>query len=98
MTIPNPPQQSASSQAITALVLSILGLPCCLLGPIGWYLGNQELKAVREGRSPAAGEGLAQAAVIIGIIATVLAALQLIWVFFFGGLAILAGLSGAAGT
>lgn len=100
MTISNPgQQQSASSQAITALVLSILGIICCgLLAPISWYLGNQEVKAIREGRSPAAGEGLAKAAVIIGIIGTILLALTLVWIFFLGGMAVLGGLSGAAGS
>jgi hypothetical protein len=98
MTIPSPPQQSASSQAITAFVLSLLGLGCCLLGPIGWYLGKQEQKAIREGRSPVAGEGLANAAVVIGIIATILSVLQVVWIVFFGGLAVLVGLSGAMGS
>jgi hypothetical protein len=100
MTILNPgQQQSASSQAITALVLSILSLVCCqLLAPIGWYLGNQELKAIREGRSPAAGETWAKVAVILGIIGTIMLAMLVIWIFFLGGMAILGGLSGAAGS
>jgi hypothetical protein len=98
MTISNPgQQQSSSSQAITALVLGILGIICCgFLAPIAWYLGNQEQQAIREGRSPIAGEGLAKAASILGIIGTVLLALTLIWILFFGGMAVLGGLSGAA--
>ncbi len=100
MTISNPgQQQSSSSQAITALVLGILGLVCCpLLAPIAWYLGNQEVKAIREGRSPAPGEGLAKAGSILGIIGTILLALWIVWIFFLGGMAILGGLSGAAGS
>jgi hypothetical protein len=96
MTIPGEGQpQSASSQAITALVLSILGVVCCgILAPIAWYLGNQEQKAIREGRSPAAGQGLAQAAVIIGIIGTILMVFGLLWIFFWGGMAILSGFMG----
>jgi hypothetical protein len=96
MTIPGEGQpQSASSQAITALVLSILGVVCCgFLAPIAWYLGTQEQKAIREGRSPAAGEGLAQAAVIIGIIGTILLVFGLLWVFFWGGMAVLSGIMG----
>lgn len=86
------PRESASSQAITALVLGILGvLACQLLGPFAWYLGNQELQAIREGRSPRAGEALALVGKIMGIIATVLMAAGLValvvFVVFFGGLA-----------
>jgi uncharacterized membrane protein YjgN (DUF898 family) len=93
MTVANPGQpQSSSNQAITALVLGILGIICCgLLAPIAWYLGNQELMAIREGRSPAAGEGLAKAAKILGIIGTVLLVLSLLWIFFAGGMAVLQG-------
>lgn len=100
MTIQNPgQQQSSSSQAITAFVLSIIGIVCCqLLSPIAWYLGNQEQKAIREGRSSAAGEGLAKVASILGIIGTVVLGLGLIWIFFLGGMAVLGGLSGAAGS
>jgi hypothetical protein len=96
MTIPGEGQpQSASSQAITALVLSILGIVCCgILAPVGWYLGNQEQKAIREGRSPSAGQGFAQAAVIIGIIGTILMVFTLLWIFFWGGMAILSGFMG----
>lgn len=91
-----PTPQSASSQAITALVLGILGIvTCCgILSPIAWYLGNQEQKAIREGRSPAAGQGLAQAAVVLGIVGTILMAFGLLWVFFWGGMAILSGMMG----
>jgi hypothetical protein len=96
MTVPGEGQpQSASSQAITALILSILGIVCCgILAPVGWYLGNQEQKAIREGRSPAAGQGLAQAAVIVGIIGTILMVFWLLWIFFWGGMAILSGFMG----
>ena len=93
MTVANPGQpQSSSNQAITALVLGILGIVCCgLLAPIAWYLGNQELKAIAEGRSPIAGEGLAKAAKILGIIGTILLVFTIVWVFFWGGMAILQG-------
>ena len=85
------PRDSASSQAITALVLGILGvLACQLLGPFAWYLGNQELRAIREGRSSRAGEPLAMAGKVMGIIATVLIIVVLVVIFFFGGLAFLA--------
>lgn len=85
--------QSASSQAITALVVSLLGfVTCCfLLSPIGWYLGRQEQKAIREGRSPQAGESLAQIAVIVGLIGTIVLVFFLFWVVL-GGFAVLTGL------
>jgi hypothetical protein len=91
MSVANPGQpQSASTQAITSLVLGILSLVCCpLLAPIAWYIGNQELKAVREGRSPAAGEGIAKAGLILGIIGTLWMVLLALWIFFWGGMAIL---------
>ena len=91
---PQPQAQSASSQAITALVLGILGIVCCqLAGPFAWYFGNQELKAIQAGTSPAAGEGMAKAGKILGIIGTVLMILWFLWVFFMGGLAVLQGMS-----
>lgn len=95
---PTPPPPTApptsSSQAVTALVLGILGIVCCgLLAPIAWYLGNQELRAIREGRSAVAGEGLAKAAQILGIIGTILLVLTVLWIFFAGGMAILQGIA-----
>lgn len=99
MTIHNPAPPKSSSQATTALVLGILGVVCCgLLAPIAWYMGNQEMKAIREGRSPAAGEGITKAAVILGIIGTVLLALSLCWIFFAGGMAVLSGMSQGMGS
>jgi hypothetical protein len=92
---PPPPAQSASSQAVTALVLGILGIVCCaLMGPVAWYLGNQETQAIREGRSPVAGVGFAKAGTILGIVASVLFCLQILWVLFFGGMAFLSALAG----
>lgn len=99
MTVANPGQsQSASNQAITALVLGILGIVCSCgpLAIIAWYLGNQEIKAVREGRSPVAGEGLAKVAKVLGILGTVLFVLTLLWIFFWGGLVVLQGIIAAS--
>jgi hypothetical protein len=94
MTVANPGQpQSTSTQAITSLVLGVLSLFCCpLLAPIAWYLGNQELKAIREGRSPATGEGIAKAGMILGIIGTIWFVLVMLWAFFMGGMAVLQGM------
>ena len=87
--------ESASSQAITAIILSLLGfVTCChLLSPIAWYLGRQEQKAIREGRSPKQGEVLAQIAVVLGIIGTLILTFFLFWLIFLGGLAVLTALA-----
>jgi hypothetical protein len=94
---PPPPSSaaaSASGQAITALVLGILGVTCCgLLAPVAWYLGQAELAAIREGRSPGAGQGLATAAKILGIIGTILLVFWVIWIFLWGGMAVLQGIA-----
>lgn len=87
-----PAAASPSSQAIVALVLSILGLVSCqLLSPIAWYLGRQEARAIREGRAPAAGQTFAGVSVALGIAGTVLFFAILLWLLFLGGLAIVTG-------
>ena len=63
----SPPAASASGRATTTLVLGILSILCCqFLGPVAWYLGNQELKAIASGASPASGEGVTKAGKILG--------------------------------
>ena len=85
---------SASNRAITALVLGILSVICCsILGPVAWYLGVDEGRAIREGRSSVAGEGMALAAKILGIIGTVFLIFGILWVFFLGGMAVLQGIA-----
>lgn len=85
-----------SGRATTSLILGILGIVCCqICAPIAWYLGNNELKAIRAGSSPAGGEGIAKAGKITGIIGTILLILSLIWVFFFGGMAMIQAWSAA---
>lgn len=97
--LPPPPSQMltrppASTQATTALILGILGICCCgLIAPFAWYLGNQEIKAIQAGGSPAAGEGLARAGMILGIVGSILCCLSLIWIFFMGGMAMLSALA-----
>ncbi|MEM7051667.1 MAG: DUF4190 domain-containing protein [Acidobacteriota bacterium] len=77
---------AAGSQAVIALILGILGLASCqVLGPIAWYLGHQELQAIRaSGRGSAQDEGMALAGKILGIIATValamVLAVGLVWI------------------
>jgi hypothetical protein len=90
---PAPPvSASASNQAITALVLGIVGLICCsFAAPVAWYFAQTELRAIHEGRSPAAGEGMAMAGKILGMIGSVIMIFGLLWVLFFGGMAVLQG-------
>ena len=87
--------QSSSNRGVFALVLGIVGIVCCpLTGPIAWILGKQELNAIAAGRAPAAGEGLAKAGMILGIIGTVLMGFAFLWIVFWGGLAVVQGALG----
>jgi Domain of unknown function (DUF4190) len=89
-----PVSASASNQAITALVLGLLGITCChIVAPVAWFLGHGELRAIRAGRAPAAGEGFALAGKILGIIGTVILIVAFVWVLFFGGMVVLQGLA-----
>jgi hypothetical protein len=85
------PVPASSGNATLALVLGIVGLVgglgsccCCLFvvlavcAPIAWYLGQQELRAIRQGRAPASGEGAAQAGMVCGIIGTAILGLYLL--------------------
>jgi hypothetical protein len=92
------PAPSSSGRATTALVLGILGIVCCqLCAPFAWYIGGQELKAIRAGAAPAAGEGTAKAGWFLGIVGTILLLFVGLWVIFFGGMAILGGLMNRGG-
>lgn len=83
------------SQATTSLVLGILGMACCgILAPIAWYISNQELRNIREGRVAPTNEGMAKAGQILGIVGTVLLAIGLVFLFLFGGFALLMDLQG----
>jgi hypothetical protein len=88
---------SASSRAVTALVLGLVGFFCCnLVGPVAWYLGQQERKAIRAGLSSQAGDGMALAGMIIGIIDTALMVMGLVflvvWIVVSGGMVALGAL------
>jgi len=93
-----PPQQSAGTNAVLSLVLGILGVVCCsLLAPFAWYFGNQEVKAIQAGISPAAGDGFAKAGMILGIVGVIVFGMQLIWVFFMGGMVMLSAFANQFG-
>lgn len=72
------------SQATTILVLGILSLVVCqILGPIAWVMGNNELAGIDAGRRPPQNRGTAQAGRILGIIATVLMLIGVVFLFVF---------------
>lgn len=93
MTTPPSSPYSEASQATTALVLGILGLVTCpFLGPVAWWIGNQELVAIDEGRRPPENRSNANAGRILGIIGSALLALGLIAIVLalaIGGLAVM---------
>ena len=86
----------STGNATLALVLGIVGLVgglgsccCCLFvvlalcAPFGWYLGHKELRAIRNGRAPAAGQGAAQAGMICGIAGSALLALYVLVILLY---------------
>lgn len=86
-----------SSNAVTALVLSLVGLLACsgLLCPIGWYMANGELRGIAEGLRDPRNRDMAKAAQIVGIIGTALLALFFLGFLFLFGLAGLGAVAGA---
>lgn len=75
-------------QAVTILVLGILGLVCC--GPVGiaaWVMGNKALREIDANPTAYQGRGMVKAGQILGIIAVVLMVLAIV----FYGLLIAAG-------
>ena len=51
-------------RGVMILVLAILGFAVCpVLGPVAWYMGNQDLAEIRAGRMDREGEQLAAQAV-----------------------------------
>lgn len=78
MTVPAQSPYPEQSQATTILVLGILSIVCCgLLGIAAWVMGNNELKAIDEGRRPPDNRGTANAGRICGIVGVALSALGL---------------------
>lgn len=93
--VPPPVQDKASGMAITALVLAILGIPCCcgiFTALPAAVLGFVENGRIGRGVSSPRGKGMAIAAIVLGILFTVLGCGQLIWYFFFGGMKVMQNL------
>ena len=82
MTVPAQSPYPEQSQATTILVLGIIIIVCCgLLGIAAWVMGNNELKAIDEGRRPPDNRGTANAGRICGIVGVALSALGLALAF-----------------
>ncbi len=81
--------QAASGQAVAALILGILSILCMgiFTGIPAIVLGSIELKAIKAGKAPQSGEGMAKVGYILGIIGTVftcLAALAAVAIAILG--------------
>ncbi|MFT7474098.1 MAG: hypothetical protein ACI81L_001018 [Verrucomicrobiales bacterium] len=59
-----------TSRAVLALVLSILGIFCCITAPVGAVLGYTEKKGIDAGRRDPGNRGQAIAALVIGGVIT----------------------------
>src|SRR5262245_56400651 len=79
------PQQGASGRAITSLVLSLVSIFMCgfLTSIPGMILGKMEMNAIRQGKAPSAGEGLAKAGFYISLVVTILYGLLIMFYFLF---------------
>ena len=73
-------QQNTPGIAIGGLVAGILGLFCTLLGPVAVALGLNARKTIDGNPAQYSGRGLAVAAIVLGIIDTVLLVLGIILV------------------
>lgn len=70
-------------QAITILVLGILGLVLCqLLGPVAWVMGRNALREIDASGGTIGGRGTVMAGYVCGIVATALIAIGLLVVVF----------------
>jgi hypothetical protein len=91
-TAPPPLPEKASGMAIAALVLGILGLPCCcgcLTGVPALIVGFIENGKINRGESSSKGKGFAITGIILGLISLLGLCVETIWIAFFGGLNVL---------
>jgi hypothetical protein len=81
-------------RGITILVLGILSVVCCSpLGIAAWLMGNTALREIDAEPGRYGNRQIVQIGRILGIIGVVLLALSIIWIIFFGGLAMISGSS-----
>lgn len=85
-TMPQAPMHpGASGRAVASLVLGIMSLICMgfLTGIPAIILGSMELRAIKAGQAPLAGEGVAKVGYILGIVGTVMTCLAVLALFAF---------------
>lgn len=76
-------------QAVTAMVLGILGLVCCgLASPFAIWVGRKAMKEIDASGGWMGGRGQAQAGFIMGIIGTALWVLGVVFYVVVAGLAV----------
>lgn len=80
-----PGYYAESSQATTALVLSICGLFCCITAPIGAWIAYREKEAIDAGRRDPKNRGQAVAAIVIGLSVFVLWAGMILFISAIAG-------------
>lgn len=82
---PTPPRDHP--QAITALVLGILGVVLCgVLAPFAWVIGGRAVAEIDASQGTIGGRGAASAGRILGIVGTILLALAALFVVLVIGL------------
>ncbi|MBL8857733.1 MAG: DUF4190 domain-containing protein [Planctomycetes bacterium] len=74
-------------RGVLILVFGIIGIVLCFpLGIAAWVMGKGDLGAIDRGEMDPTGRGMTQAGMIIGIIATALAAIAIvIWALVLAG-------------
>ena len=83
--LPGPPPDHP--QAITALVLGILGVVLCgVLAPFAWVIGGRAVREIDASQGQIGGRGAANAGRILGIVGTVLLVLAVLGLVLFIGL------------
>jgi len=87
------PRQGASGRAITTLILGILSIMCMgfFAGIPAIIIGTMEMRAIKAGHAPVAGESAAKAGYILGIIGTALTCLSMLIFFIVAALGISMG-------
>ena len=79
-------------RGITILVLGILSVVCCSpLGIAAWLMGNTALREIDAEPGRYGNRQIVQIGRILGIIGVVLLLLSIVWIIFFGGLAMISG-------
>jgi uncharacterized membrane protein YjgN (DUF898 family) len=95
---PQPAYQAPANhpQAVTVLILGILGLVLCqVLAPFGWVMGNRVVAEIDASAGAVGGRDLANIGRILGIIGTIL---LVIGVVAFIGFFVLGGILAASSS